>query len=300
MMSDETNAETGNKVQILPVRREPAEPGFTQRVLIFFGIGTLFLLLLALLWFAASVVLLIFSSILVAVLLHDASGILEKRLPLSRGPALGLVLFLMLALFALAGWFLAPQVVAQGNQLVTDLPAAMQRARDFLERHHPLQEIVRSLPPPDKMLSDASALMARAGTVFSGVLGAFGNLAIILFVAIYLAAQPGAYTAGILRLFPKQRRARVGEVISRLGETLSLWLGGKLLSMAIVGTATAIGLTLLGVPLSLALCAACRLARLHSIYRPHPRCDSRTADRVLPRPDAGLVCRLAVRRAAGP
>lgn len=238
------------KIHSFPARRDP---GFIRRVLIIYGVGAIFLLMCVLLWFAASALLLVFSSILVAVLLHDGCAVLERHLPVSRGVSLGLVLLLGLGVFALMVWLLAPQIAVQVNQLVSDMPAALQRVRDYLQSHPPLQEIVRTLPPPEQILKDASSMLTRAGTVFSGVLGVLGNILIVLFVAIYLAYRPRTYTDGVLKLLPLQRRARGSEVLQELGDTLSLWLRGKLLSMAVVGAATAIGLTLLGVPLALAL-----------------------------------------------
>lgn len=229
------------------------EPGFAGRVLIVFAIGAAFLFLVALLWFASTVVLLVFSSVLVAVLLCDASGFVERRLRLSHGLALAAVLLLVVGLLALWGWLLAPSIVAQTQQLIADLPNAAQRLRDFLEQHEPLKALVRALPSPQELLSDASALATRAGTVFSGVLGGVGHFVFIIFVAIYLAAQPGVYTRGLVKLIPPNKRGRGKAVLDELGKTLTLWLRGKLISMAVIGTTTAIGLTLLDVPLALAL-----------------------------------------------
>lgn len=249
-MTEKSETKPTADIHAFPRRREPE---FVRRVLIVYGIGAVFLFLIALFWYAANVVLLAFASILVAVLLNDASSALEKRLPVSRAPALALVLLLAIGLLALAGSLLAPQVVAQTNQLIADLPAALQRLRDFLESHPPFREVVRMLPAPERMFKDAASVMARAGSVFTGLLGGLGNIFFILFVAIYLAAQPAVYAKGVIKLLPRGRRGRGREVVEELGKTLSLWLRGKLISMTVVGTITAIGLTLLNVPLALAL-----------------------------------------------
>lgn len=227
--------------------------GFVGRVLIAYGIGMIFLLLAILLWFASPAMLLLFASILMAVLLHDACTNVRKWLHVSHGIALVLVLLAAVAFLALAGLLLAPQVIEQGNQLVSELPKAIQRLREYLERNQVLQQINRYLPSPEKIFSNAASVATQAGTVFAGVVGVLGNIAIFLFVSIYLASQPRPYTDGIVKLLPKQKRARGREVLHELEKTLSLWLRGKLLSMAVVGAVTAIGLMLLGVPMSLAL-----------------------------------------------
>ncbi|HEY0844398.1 MAG TPA: AI-2E family transporter [Noviherbaspirillum sp.] len=249
-MTEQQDGASGGNNTAIPFRREP---DFIPRVLIFYGVGVLFLLVVALFVYASNVVLLVFSAILIAILLNDASRALARWFPLSHGIALVLVLALVVAVLIAGGWFLAPQAVSQVNQLVADLPAALQRLREYLESHPTLKEAVGMLPPPDQMLKNTSSLMAQAGSVFSGLLGSLGNLVFILFVAIYLAAQPGIYTRGVIKLLPPQRRGRGRAVVEELGTTLSLWLRGKLLSMLVVGTVTGIGLTLLDVPLALAL-----------------------------------------------
>ena len=70
---------------------------------------------------------------------------------------------------------------------------------------------------------------------------------------IYFAAQPFIYVNGIVTLVPKDKRARAREVLDEIGLTLSKWLFGKMCSMLLVGAFTAIGLTILGVPLALIL-----------------------------------------------
>jgi predicted PurR-regulated permease PerM len=52
---------------------------------------------------------------------------------------------------------------------------------------------------------------------------------------------------------PIARRGRAYEILDKIGHALAGWLMGKLLSMVIVGVVTAIGLTLLDVPLALVL-----------------------------------------------
>lgn len=240
----------GTPPSAAPIRHAP---GYPQRVLIACGISSLFVLLFVLLWFAGTTVLLVFSSVLIAVLLNDASSQLEKRMRLSHGMALGIVLLLAAALLFAGGLLLAPQLSEQVKQLTAELPAALQRLRDYFEGHPVLQQLSGSLPSPEKILSNASSLVSQAGTIFTGVLGGLGNIVIILFLSVYLAIQPRVYTDGIIKLLPQHRRPRGRVVLCELGETLSLWLRGKMLSMLVVGIATSIGLTLLGVPLGLAL-----------------------------------------------
>lgn len=54
-------------------------------------------------------------------------------------------------------------------------------------------------------------------------------------------------------MLPLSQRGRVSELVEKLGSILGHWLPGQMLSMLVVGTLIAVGLTLLGIPLGLAL-----------------------------------------------
>ncbi|HVL76789.1 MAG TPA: AI-2E family transporter, partial [Noviherbaspirillum sp.] len=231
----------------------PRQRALLRRILMHYAIAGVFILVLGLLWFAASVLLLLFSAILIAVLLTSVAGKLRQWLHLRYGYALALVLLLFVTVIGTSVWLLAPSVIEQGEQLSQTLPNAIQRARDFLLQLPMLQGLVNEFPDLDRAAPDFDALLSRAGSVFTGVFGVVANLVIVLFVSVYLAAQPQVYVSGFVTLFPKSARPRICEVLYRIGDTLGLWLIGKMISMVIVGAVTATGLTLLDVPLALVL-----------------------------------------------
>lgn len=231
----------------------PEERKFLHRAALFDTVAVMFVLALAAVWFAANVLLLVFACILFAILLFDLSCRVQKRLHLSRMPALSLVVVVLLGLLVAAGWLMAPQLAKQTGELTAAIPAAMQSVREALERNEFLRSLLQDLPSTDKIVSQLASMLPTAGLVFTGVLGALGNIAIIIFVGIYFAAQPHVYIEGIITLVPHRRRERVRQVLAEIGTTLGRWLVGKALAMVIVGSATGIGLALLGVPLALVL-----------------------------------------------
>lgn len=220
---------------------------------LFYAIGAFFLIAFALLWYAGSVLLLVFASVLIAVLLHGTSVRLGHRLHLPYKFALPLVVLLAIAVIGLTGYLLAPQVAEQMDQLLKTIPSSIQKLRSYAEHYGWLRSLSNEFPPPEKLASAASAMLSQMRLVFAGALGAVANLFIILFIALYLAAQPGVYQQGVLALLPKRLMRRGEEVMQELGDTLWLWLFGKMLAMLVVGVVTAIGLTLLDVPLALTL-----------------------------------------------
>jgi predicted PurR-regulated permease PerM len=233
-----------------PAGRNGAGPHLVRS---FYGVGVALAVLVVLLWLASTVLLLLFASVLVGVLLFDASARVTRWLPIPRPAALALVVVLALAGLAVGTWLLAPSVAEQARELFKALPDALQRVQEVLQRRGLLDSVAGSLPTPESMASDAASLIGRAGIFFSGMLGALANVVIISVLGIYLALRPAAYVDGIVVLFPLARRGRMREVLGEVGRTLAQWLTGKLLSMLIVGVLTATGLALLQVPLALLL-----------------------------------------------
>ncbi len=217
------------------------------------GMAALFLALLAGIYYAADALLLVFACILFAILLYELSAILSRRLHLNRKLALAIVVGLLLLVIGLGGWAMAPQIGEQSTQLAQQLPASAQRLQQMVEQYPLLKRVARDLPQPKELMQYLGKMVPNAGLFFGGLLGAVGNVAIILFVGIYFAISPERYRAGFIRLVPPPKRARAGQVLDEIGATLARWLLGTSCSMLIAGIATAVGLSLLGVPLALVL-----------------------------------------------
>ena len=230
-----------------------AKHPLARRAALIYGIGALFIAGMAAAVLAVDALLLIFACILFAIFLYRLADILHRRLGWNRTLALTLVVLALVAIAGLGGWAMAPRISEQSSQLAQEIPAAVERLQGAVEQHPLTKKIVDQLPAPDQIMEKMGSLVPNAGLFFSGIVGAFGNLVIIIFVGIYFAAAPGVYTGGLIRLIPQSKRGRGREVLQEMGDSLASWLLGKAVSMLIVGSATAIGLSLLGVPLALIL-----------------------------------------------
>lgn len=226
---------------------------FMRRVALVDGIAILAILVLAAIWFAYDALLLVFACILFAVLLYELSTLLQKRVRLRRQWCLAIVVALLLAVFGLGGWLAAPQIGEQADKLAQAVPEAIKRLHAAMEGQPLLKRLMTGMPSPEQMQKQISQLVPNAGLFFSGLLGALGNVVIILFVGIYFAAQPKLYIEGFITLVPVRHRPRAREVMEEIGRTLARWLLGKAVSMVVVGVASALGLSLLGIPLAMIL-----------------------------------------------
>jgi predicted PurR-regulated permease PerM len=89
--------------------------------------------------------------------------------------------------------------------------------------------------------------------VFSSTVAVLGGLIILLFVAIFVAVDPGLYHRGLMHLFPHRARRKAGEVLSATAATLRRWLVLQMIAMVAIGSVTTVVLLLLDVKAAIAL-----------------------------------------------
>lgn len=104
-----------------------------------------------------------------------------------------------------------------------------------------------ALKSPGSLLSDAGSVLGPAATVVLGLFNALGNVLVIAFLGIAIAADPRSYRDGALRLVPVRHREKGARVLDGSGETLRHWLFGQLLTMAAIFLLTWAGLSFLGI-----------------------------------------------------
>jgi predicted PurR-regulated permease PerM len=82
---------------------------------------------------------------------------------------------------------------------------------------------------------------------------ALGGFLIIVFLSIYLAADPQLYRRGVLALLPARRREQGAEVMDRVTVVLRKWLVTQLIAMLVIGAVTTAVLLILKVKAAFAL-----------------------------------------------
>ncbi len=240
-------------LKLPPEPGEQAEPAITQPAMVFFAVGLAFVAAAALAWAAIDALLLLFGAILLGVLLYELATRASKASGMSHGVALGLIVTVGLFLVGLGTWIGAALIVQQFSELFKILPFAMYRIQEYFGESVLLRALAPQVPAPDQMMERLTSLLPQAGVFFTGVLGILTNIAVLVVVAVYLAAQPNAYRHGLMMVTPPRKRKRFGEVLDELTATLGQWLLGKAASMLVVAVVTTLGLLLLDMPLALVL-----------------------------------------------
>ncbi|WP_024341986.1 AI-2E family transporter [Bradyrhizobium japonicum] len=203
-------------------------------------------------WKLSDVLVLAFGAALLALLLRGLAHGVSRRTGLPEAWAVFPVVVAMVGSVVAVAWLFGAQIAAQFSVLAKDLPQSIpQLGSEFQSSAWGSWLLGRA-----KDVNLGSATGQAAGYVavlFGSVFRVGAYFAVLVFSAMYLAIQPTRYLDGLLRLAPESRREAARNTIDLLEATLRRWLIGQSITMAVVGTLTAIGLLLLGVAAPLAL-----------------------------------------------
>ncbi|MFZ1884495.1 MAG: AI-2E family transporter [Rhodoplanes sp.] len=236
------------------------EANFPRRLVI----GTGIVLVLLLTWQLVDLLLLVFASVLVAIFFRSLANVIAKQTAISPSWSLAIAVVLVAVFFGLITTLFGTTIRQNVSTLIEQLPAAWQAIRGRIGE---VRWLVDAFDRAGQALL-TSNMMSRIGGALGAVMGAFTNIFLVLFAGLYIAAQPGLYRSGFLKLVPPQDRPRIDATLVRCGVFLRNWLLGQLIAMVVVGTLTWAGLQLLQVPSALALGLFAGLAEFVPILGP--------------------------------
>jgi predicted PurR-regulated permease PerM len=238
---------------------------------------------LRLLWFANALVLTAFLGVLFGLAVASGTDRLQRfRIP--RGVGAAMIVIAFFGLLVGFGAWVAPTLRAQGTELRHRLPEAVDRLETWINSReggfvglvvngisspaHDSTAVAKPGTQPIPVTVDtvtaAARLRDRIGKQMSGstrflfpfissTLEVLAGLALIVFMSIYIAADPNMYHAGIMHLFPHGARERAGEVLSAMADILRRWLVTQLIAMASIGAVATVVLLILKVKAAFAL-----------------------------------------------
>jgi predicted PurR-regulated permease PerM len=202
----------------------------------------------------AEVFILLFLGILISLYLGALSDALQRHTRIREGFALTVAILITFGGVALLFWVLVPPLLAQTQELIKVLPAYIGGWETAIDRMAAKIPALRSVYTPGEhriLLAVYTQVSGQFGNVVPKVLSLV-NVLVSLFsvvvMALYLALHPALYREWLIALFPPIHRDLVRDVLSDCASSLRAYIVGLLLTMTFLGTLTAIGLYLLGVP----------------------------------------------------
>ena len=234
-----------------PDRQQPAHL-FRSGALVSLGAATTVVGLYAL-YTVRAILVRILIALFIAVSLDPAVRLLTRR-GMRRGVAVTLIFLLAAALAAAFLVSVIPPLVTQFRNLTDDLPGYFTRLQS---RSSQFRELNDRYHVSDQLRGLVGTLPGRLG---SGVLGftsrvfgaVFNTLTVLVFTVYFMADMP-RIRAGVVRLFPVDRRPRARQVVDLVVDKVGGYMIGNIIISLIAGVASFIAFSLLGVPFAVPL-----------------------------------------------
>lgn len=233
-------------------RRTRALERLTETLGLIFGT----VVVVALLWALADVVLLIFAAILLSCLLRGGAEALAERFGGKTGLWLAIIILAAFGIIGLTLWWRGPILAAEIQAIYGQLRDQMTALWARLGEVQWIQPLIGRV---QDFINDGTQRIAGIAAGFgTRTLGGIGSLIVMLVAALYFAIDPKLYVRGTIRLMPLRWRPNAADVMHDTAHTLRWWFIGQFIDMVAIGVLTGIGLSLIGVKLAftLALIAA--------------------------------------------
>ena len=228
---------------------------FTRRMLETVATVAGVVILLAVLWAARDALLLVYISALIAMGLSPLVKMIERpdRQGATRRVPRWLAILSIYAVLVMAvvfiGLLVIPPLVAQGASLWAELPTEFNRFQTFLIRHKlmthrvTLEEAVQNAPSGAGGNAVGTVLVA-----ISSLIGGIFGLITILILTFYLLIEAGTMFEYLVRFVPHGRRGDIAVAARQGVSKVAAWLRAQFILAGVMGTFSAIGLGLMGVP----------------------------------------------------
>jgi predicted PurR-regulated permease PerM len=209
--------------------------------------------LLLVAYLLGDVLLLVFAAGLMAVGLDGAARAVASRLPLSRGWALVGVALGIAAVLVGSLALTATRLIGQFRELSDRVVGLVERVQAWLTEQGAMSVFGRLQAGGDGIAGSAREVAGHVLNFGMSAAGVVSSLFVLLFLTLFLAANPALYRNGAVRLVPPRYRGLANGTLSAIAHALRWWFLGQLASMALLGVTVGLGLFALGIDLWFAL-----------------------------------------------
>jgi predicted PurR-regulated permease PerM len=209
-------------------------------------------------WIARHVISWMIVSLFLALALDPLVGLIQRRLHLNRGLAIGLAYLLVLIAIVGIGWSFIPKLVDEVNGLVQATPDYVHdlthgRGRlGFLERKYHVVEKVRE--QVDK--GGAARVLGLSGAAISvtkSIISLIAAVVTIVFLTFFMLLEGKTWMERIYGLLPEDSQPRWRAVAHDIYRTVGGYVTGNIVISLIAGASITVVLLIVGVPYAVAL-----------------------------------------------
>lgn len=222
-------------------------------------------------WVLRSVLLLIYVSIIFAIIFTPAITAIQRlhirKWHPGRGAAILILLAMVLAGIAIFLALALPPIISDTQGLRRDLPQTLQQLQDRV-RHMPFGERIAPQLQPGKLEGYLTEIISSTMKVFKSIAGGVTAFITLVLMTAYFILDGRRATHWGVSLFPPEKQDKLRSTLSNAGNRMQRWLGGQAMLMLILGSSSAVVFGLLGVRYFYALAVFAGLANFVPILGP--------------------------------
>lgn len=187
-----------------------------------------------------------------------------KKFKVKRPLAIAVVFLLLISVLGLVISFFIPRLIEQIKSLVIGLPGYLSELQRFLtnlfnnshidwlqkvDLHSYMNKFEGSLTSILKkfILSLTTSLGSVIGTITSVTV----TLVTVPFILFYMLKDGEKLVPAVEKFFPEHNRSKVARLLHEMSATLSRYISGQMIECLFVGTFSAIGYSMTGIPYAL-------------------------------------------------
>jgi predicted PurR-regulated permease PerM len=195
-------------------------------------------------WQLRELLIQLFGAVVLAIALSGLVDTIQKRLSISRWQCLVVAIFILSILAGLVAYLLLPPFIEQFSELINQVPRAATYlaglSEDILVKYGQQDNI--------NISGGIRPLIGIAGNLGTAAL----QTLFVMALSLMFSAQPKSYFNVLVSLAPSFYRKRFSQVLGQCAISLKSWMFGVVISCLCVAILAFIGLSLLGIKLTIA------------------------------------------------
>ena len=213
------------------------------------GITAFTVIMILLIYRTFNVFLLLLAASLIALFFNAVSNKIRKWTGLKDGVSLAVTIILIFLLVGLFFWLVGAEAQKQFKELQEAVPVMIDNAQVYLNKTTLGQKISRQITD----IENQKKVLPFIQSFFKSSFGVFGDVYIVIFLAMFLSVSPFDYLNGLVNLVPRRGKAKAKQLFEDIGYNLSKWIKGAIISGFVIFILISIICLIIGVDMWLIL-----------------------------------------------
>lgn len=237
---------------------------FANKVWITVGITAFAVIIVFIIYRTFNAFLLVLAASLIALFFSAVSGRIKKWTGLKDGVSLALTIALMVIVVGLFFWLVGAEAQNQYKEMQEAVPVIIDNAQSYLNKSDVGQRVSQYISD----IENQKKVLPFLQDFFKSSFGVFGDLYIVVFLALFISISPFDYINGAVNLVPRRGKVKAKHLFTDIGFNLKKWIKGAIISGLSVFIMSAIGLLILGVDMWLILAISAGLLNVIPNFGP--------------------------------